>query len=71
MFDIFSNWGGAGDFPERENVLVDDTTNGLAGLFQNISAGYVASGEQWGGNGTEFTGTGEVSGTTGIFFLRR
>jgi len=67
---MFTNFGAAGDFPDRSNVLVDDTVNGLAGLFQNIAEGYVKAGEQWGNGGTEFTGTAELSGQT-LFFLNR
>jgi len=70
MFGIYANFGASGDFPARENVLVDDTVQGLAGLFENIAEGYVSSGESWGANGTEFTGTGEVSGGS-LFFLQR
>ena len=71
MLKMFTNWGPAGDFPAVGNVLEDDTTNGVAGTFTNVAEANVASGEQWGAGGTEFTGSGAVGGSESIFFLMR
>lgn len=68
MFGMFSNWGPGTDQPHRNNVLVDDTVGGLAGLFDNVAEGSVASGVQWGAGGTEFTGTGDIGGEEDIFW---
>lgn len=70
MLDIFSNFGPAGDFPDVGNVLDDDTVEGAAGTFANIAEASVSLGEQWGEDGTEYTGTGETVADF-IFFLRR
>lgn len=67
MFRIFSNWGPSTDQPQRNNVLTDDTVGGLAGLFANVAESDVETGVQWGGGGTEFTGSGDVGGG-GIFW---
>lgn len=73
MFRIFTNFGPESDQPVVGNVLNDDTVGGVAGTFANITAGFVALGEQWGEDGTEFTGTGDPAAECdlGIFFLRR
>lgn len=70
MFNIFSNWGPAGDFSDVGNTLEDDTTNSVAGTYEAVAEGSVASGVQYGAGGTEFTGSGEI-GASSIFFLRR
>lgn len=52
-----SNFGPSSDLPAESNVLDDDTVGGEAGTFVNIDESLVASGEEWGDDGTEFTGT--------------
>lgn len=71
MFRIFTNWGPASDLPSVGNVLDDDTVGGSAGTFTNITEAKVSLNEQWGEDGTEFTGSGSLLGTGSIFFLRR
>lgn len=48
---------GDADFPDVGNVLDDDTVNGEAGTFTNVSEDDVRAGISWGDDGTEFTGT--------------
>ena len=67
---MYSNFGPAGDFSDVGNTLDDDTTNSEAGTYTAVGVGDVATGVQYGEDGTEFTGTGEV-GASSIFFLRR
>jgi hypothetical protein len=45
------------DFPDVGNVLDDDTVNGVPGTFVNVAEAVVKLGEQWGEDGTEFTGS--------------
>lgn len=72
MFGLYSNFGpGTSDIPDIGNVLNDDTSNGSAGTFANVSTGDVRDGEFYGEDGTEFEGSLEVTGEVSIFFLRR
>lgn len=71
MQGMFYNWGPAADLPDVGNVLNDDTVGGDAGTFVNVSTGDVRDGTFWGEDGTAHEGSLEVTGTVGIFFLRR
>lgn len=44
------------DYPDRENVLTDDTVNGSAGLYAGAPVSKVEENYQYGANGTEYTG---------------
>jgi hypothetical protein len=71
MFGIMSNFGPVGgDFPDVGNTLNDDTTDEVAGTYEAVAEEFVSSGQTYGEDGTEFTGTGTVY-EAGLFFLRR
>jgi hypothetical protein len=71
MFGIMSNFGPtSGDFPDVGNTLDDDTTDEVAGTYTAVAEEHVSAGQQYGEDGTEFTGTGTVY-EIGLFFLRR
>ena len=71
MFGLYSNWGPAADLPDVGNVLEDDTVGGVSGTFVDVAANKVQTGQQWGEDGTESTGTLDVTGDDGLFFLKR
>ncbi len=72
MIGIFSNWGPlSADLPDVGNVLNTDTVGGQAGTFAPASVADVRDGTFYGADGTQYEGSLVVTGTTGIFFLRR
>ena len=71
MLGQYSNWGPGTDQPDVGNVLDTDTVGGVTGTFENVATGDVRDGTFWGTDGTQYEGTLEVTGDTGIFFLKR